>query len=531
MIMEDIEKTNTPTKGDSLHGSEAIQVANKKNNYHKSNSTIEIDSPPTRTIRGVSWLLVIVSFISATFLWGLDSTIVANVQATFVERFHAINKLAWNSVSFFLGAAATVLSCQIYSRFNAKWIFIFCVMFSEIGSAICGAAPSESVFIAGRAICGVGGAGMYTGVLTLLSFTTHKKKRAFYIGAFALHATWRWGFYINLCISAACAPVYIFFLVPSIDPQSGSSVENRLKNVDWLRMILFTRASTTFIIGICFGGVVFPWESARTIALLVLAFIFFLAFAVQQSLVLFTNHLVFPVSIVKNVSVLAIFSNETCSATACFLPIYFIPLYVRGDFPLKAPIYLLPFICTMVATAIVCGTVVSKTSYWMLRFFYGGALMLIGGVFMYTVDEKASGAKVYGYSILIGSGSGAYIQMLFNAAQEFVEPRIIPAAVGLITCAQLAAPAITLSIANSVFLNKAVAQLKLILPPGAPTLQLVSGVGSEYFSNLDQGKQAEVLHAILQNMSNAYILIITSGALTLVMSSFLVLHSRWSAKC
>lgn len=163
-------------------------------------------------------------------------------------------------------------------------------------------------------------------------------------------------------------------------------------------------------------------------------------------------------------------------------------------------------------------------------FFYGGALVLTGGVLMYTVDEATSGAKVYGYSILIGSGSGAYIQMPFNAAQGFVEPRMIPAAVGLITCAQLAAPAITLSIANSIFLNKAVAQLIPILPPGAPTLQLVSGVGSDYLSSLDRGKQAEVLHAIMQSMSNVYIMIITSGALTLIMSSFLVLHSRWPAR-
>jgi len=231
----------------------------------------------------------------------------------------------------------------MYSHFDAKWIFIFCVMFFEIGSAICGAAPSESALITGRAICGVGGAGMYTGVLTLLSLTTDEKERALYMGipgitwgagtvlgpviggAFALHATWRWGFYINLCVGAACAPVYIF-LVPSIDPQSGSSMKDRLKNIDWLGMILLAGASTTLIMGICFGGVVYPWKSARTIALFVLAFVFSLAFGVQQGLVLFTNHPVFPVSMVKNVSVLAIFFNEACSATACFLPIYFIPL-------------------------------------------------------------------------------------------------------------------------------------------------------------------------------------------------------------
>jgi len=204
--------------------------------------------------------------------------------------------------------------------------------------------------------------------------------------------------------------------------------------------------------------------------------------------------------------------------------------YVRGDSPLKAGIYLLPFIFAMVATVMICGSVVSKTGHWMPWFFYGGALVLIGGALMYTVDERTSAARVYGYSVLIGSGSGAYIQMPFNAAQGFVKPRMIPAAVGLITCAQLAAPAIALSIANSVFLNRAVAQLNLILPPDAPTLQLVSGVGSEYLSSRDREKQAEVLHVIVQSMSNSYILIITSGALTLLASTFLVLHSRLLGK-
>jgi hypothetical protein len=108
--MADIEKTNTPVRGDNLHSSEAIQVAHEKNIY-ESNPTIDSGSPPpARTVHGVRWLLVVASLISATFLWGLDGTIVADIQATFVEEFHAIDKLAWNSVSFFLGAAATVLS-------------------------------------------------------------------------------------------------------------------------------------------------------------------------------------------------------------------------------------------------------------------------------------------------------------------------------------------------------------------------------------------------------------------------------------
>jgi len=42
----------------------------------------------------------------------------------------------------------------------------------EIGSAVCGAAPSMNALIIGRAIAGLGGAGMYLGVIILSIFTT-----------------------------------------------------------------------------------------------------------------------------------------------------------------------------------------------------------------------------------------------------------------------------------------------------------------------------------------------------------------------
>jgi MFS family permease len=69
----------------------------------------------------------------------------------------------------------------MYGQFNAKWVFIVGTIIFEIGSAICGAAPNIDTLIAGRAICGVGGSGMYVGVITLLSMTTTEKERALYM--------------------------------------------------------------------------------------------------------------------------------------------------------------------------------------------------------------------------------------------------------------------------------------------------------------------------------------------------------------
>ena len=50
------------------------------------------------------------------------------------------------------------------------------------GSALCGGAPSLDAFIVGRVIAGLGGNGMYMGVLTLLSVNTSDKERPAYLG-------------------------------------------------------------------------------------------------------------------------------------------------------------------------------------------------------------------------------------------------------------------------------------------------------------------------------------------------------------
>lgn len=68
---------------------------------------------PVRDVHGWKWVLVVISLCSATFLWGLDGTITADIQATFVREFQSIDKLAYCSVAFFLGAAAVVLTWSV----------------------------------------------------------------------------------------------------------------------------------------------------------------------------------------------------------------------------------------------------------------------------------------------------------------------------------------------------------------------------------------------------------------------------------
>lgn len=110
----------------------------------------ESEAPP-RDIAGWKWTLVVLSILSSTFLFALDNTIVADIQPAIVLHFNDISNLTWLSVSFLLGAAATNLIWgKIFGQFNAKWTYILCVFLFELGSAVCGAAPTMDALIIGR---------------------------------------------------------------------------------------------------------------------------------------------------------------------------------------------------------------------------------------------------------------------------------------------------------------------------------------------------------------------------------------------
>lgn len=60
-----------------------------------------------RTIRGLRWICIVLAILSSTFFFGLDNTVVADVQAVIVDQFGSVDRLPWISVSFLIGAAST----------------------------------------------------------------------------------------------------------------------------------------------------------------------------------------------------------------------------------------------------------------------------------------------------------------------------------------------------------------------------------------------------------------------------------------
>lgn len=284
---------------------------------------------------------------------------------------------------------------------------------------------------------------------------------------------------------------------------------------------------------ISFGGVLYAWNSAQTIATFVVAGLLAVVFLVQQiwSLGTLRDRRAFPLQFFKNTTLAAVFLLECCASTLTYVPIYFVPLYfqfVWQDSAIMAGVRLLPLVVFLVTAIVVNGLVVTATGKWLPWFFAGGALGLIGSALLYTVDITTSNARLYGYTILIGTGGGCFLQLPFSVVQSLVPPQSIPKAIGFVTFAQLGAPAIVLSVINAVFLNEAGNNIASSVPtiPRDTINSILSGVASTTFKRLDSAVQLEILRSIVAGLSKGYVVSMTSGALALVLSTYLLIESK-----
>jgi hypothetical protein len=112
----------------------------------------------------------------------------------------------------------------------------------------------------------------------------------------------------------------------------------------------------SLIIALCFGGIVYDWNSGRMIALWVVSGVLFIAFGFQQVYTILTDvpNRIFPVEFFKAKyakELILLFCAIACAATIAFTPLYMIPLYfefTRADDALEAGVRLLPLIVLMV---------------------------------------------------------------------------------------------------------------------------------------------------------------------------------------
>jgi len=145
------------------------------------NDTSALDDN-VRKITGVRWVLVCAALYLSALMYGLDTTIAADVQGAVIQTVDAISKLAWVGAGFPLGSVAVILPYgALFAKFNMKWLYIAGIVLFQVGSALCGAAPTMNALIVGRVFAGAGGTGIYLGGLNHFSALCTREEKGTYI--------------------------------------------------------------------------------------------------------------------------------------------------------------------------------------------------------------------------------------------------------------------------------------------------------------------------------------------------------------
>lgn len=125
----------------------------------------------------------VTALILSIFLCSLDLTIIATAIPQITKELHSLEDVGWYGSAFLL-TIGTMQSFwgKLYKYFDLKIVFLSGIAVFELGSLVCGVAKNSHTLIVGRAITGVGAAGVISGCFCIIACSVEAHKRPLFTG-------------------------------------------------------------------------------------------------------------------------------------------------------------------------------------------------------------------------------------------------------------------------------------------------------------------------------------------------------------
>lgn len=394
---------------------------------HAEKQNDDEPSPPK------DWRFWIV-FLSCCFLAllvSLDGTAVVIALPRIVSDLQIGDEFVWVANSFWLaGTIFQPLCAQLSNIFGRKTPVLTSIAIFLVGGAVAGTAQSGTALIAGRAVQGLGGGGilllMEIIVCDIISLRERGKYLSIVLSTAAVGAivgpplggaiadrNWRWIFYMNLPVSVGVFLVMAFFMRVKY---TKDTLNNSISRIDWIGAAIFASSITSLLIGLIFGGAVYPWSSWHVIIPIVLGALGWITFHLYEAR--FCPNPAVPSHLFQNRTSVAGFAMTFIHSMITTWVAFEWPTYfqgVRQTSPLNAGVNYLAFEAFLIPAAGLVGFLVFKTGLFRAYQAIGFGILTLG----------------CGLNILLGPGTNTVAWVVFIAINATglgaVLPTMLPA--------------------------------------------------------------------------------------------------------
>ncbi|KAF2863614.1 MFS general substrate transporter [Piedraia hortae CBS 480.64] len=456
----------------------------------------EEEDDETQYPQSLQLALISIALCLSVFCMALDNTILSSAIPKITDQFKAIDDVGWYGSAYLLLCCAFQLFFgKLYTFLSLKWVFLSTLVIFEIGSAVCGAAPNSTTLIIGRAIAGLGSAGIFSGAVLIISNTVPLRKRPAYMGmiggmygiasvagplmggVFTDKVTWRWCFYINLPIGAVTLLFIAIFYHPTkrAQPLTGGW-KSRLEQFDIWGTLIFLPMIVCLLLALQWGGTKYPWKNGRIIALLVLFVVLLIPFIAIQFWK--QDNATVPPRVLKQRSVASAAWFAGCLGATFFIFVYYLPIWfqaIKGVSAVQSGIRNIPMVLSLVLVSMVCGATVTKIGYYTPFIIASTVLMSVGAGLLSALKVHSGAGEWIGYQIVFGAGVGFGMQNTLIAVQTALPPKDIPIGTAIIMFTQTLGGALFVSVAQNVFTNTLLKNVLHALPNVNPNLILSTG--------------------------------------------------------
>ncbi|KAF7889849.1 uncharacterized protein EAF02_002264 [Botrytis sinoallii] len=303
-------------------------------------------------------ILISISVFGLVFLQASNMSGISTTQSKIAEDLNSFAEASWFTSTYLIALSSmSPVAARLAQIFSPRNCILTAAFLFSIGGIVTSQAPDLKTFLIGRAISGIGGAGIMTISFILILELTTKKRRGIFIGlansgftvgvslgavvwgALLPAVGWRALFLFQSPL-AILSGIGIYFSIPksftsgqkSID---GASITSKLAKIDYLGSLFLVTTIILFLYGL---------SSPQIESLPILCSLLTLILFLYIELKIATDPII-PIAVLKSRGALLSCISQLGTMAARWTILFYTPVYaisIRGWSPASAGSILIP---------------------------------------------------------------------------------------------------------------------------------------------------------------------------------------------